>query len=1040
MRGKLLNAALATTALSLATGATAAPALAREAVATPIRISAQPLGAALKELAREHGVQVLFADVDVADKMTAGLNGRFTPQQALARLLADSRLSVSIVGPNTFVIRNPARVSAARLVSTRGTDALATTPAAFAAVQEPQSGVVPGGTRSDPVNATEQEAPIKDIVVTGQRASLTQAAEIKRESALVVDAIVADDIAKFPDPTTASALQRVPGVQVFIGDNNEPVAPIIRGIGDILTTLDGREIFSGVSRGFAFQDLPAEALAGANVFKSNSADLIEGGVAGVIDLKLRKPLSLKDGLTIGASAQAFYAQNPDKFGPILSGLVAYHGRSGEQEFGALLNVSYSNLPFDRPISFNCDPRSGNNGPPGAGGVILPTCVGGLNQIGRYQRPQANAAVQWKPTPELELYADGLFTGYRSRNETNFIFSDIFAAQNVTNVVATDNCGEFSVDPAGFYSNQFNASSPLVTSGLGRQQLCYAESANFNNVPGLTSTQARTNRTNQYLGAIGARYDAERVHLDFDLSYQESKTKNRTIIVDIGKQIPVTEVVIDAGGNGTTNMPGNPLGDPNDFRFANGLFQDINQGFGSLWSARFDAAYDVGGFLRQVQAGFRYADRETFFRSFIGGPPAPGGNRVTPVNSVGLPADFLRVSRSNIAYINGGQNWVTPDRDFLLEQTDVIRALYGAPAGDPEYTPTRNYDAGEKTYAGYLQAAYEFEFTGGARLDGLIGGRLTRTDRTLSGTGLIRPAPIPTNPNPTAVETPVTTDTSDTDFLPNFSARLRLTDNLQFRFSATRTLARPAFGDLNPGLNYEVPNNANIQPNGSGGNPDLRPQKADAIDATAEYYWGRSNYVSLALYMRELKNRTVAQSGPEVIDGITYNITRPRNAAEATLKGLELSGQVFFDFLPGALAGLGALGNFTLADSEVTTKDDVLEGEPLLGVSKYSYNAALLYERGGLTGRLIYTYRSKYNEVLLGGLLRPIGQEVGFNKVRGFGRLDFTVSYDVSENVTVSVNGTNINRSKYRSYFDQSFFPHDIRDDDSTYFIGVRTRF
>jgi len=101
---------------------------------------------------------------------------------------------------------------------------------------------------------------LEEIVVVGLRASLEAAAAIKQNSDQVVDAIVADDIGKFPDNTTAAALQRVPGVQVTVNDNNEIANPIIRGLPDILTTLDGREIFTGVGRGFAFQDLPAEAI------------------------------------------------------------------------------------------------------------------------------------------------------------------------------------------------------------------------------------------------------------------------------------------------------------------------------------------------------------------------------------------------------------------------------------------------------------------------------------------------------------------------------------------------------------------------------------------------------------------------------------------------------------------------------------------------------------------------------------------------------------------------------------------------------------
>ncbi len=112
------------------------------------------------------------------------------------------------------------------------------------------------------------------VVVIGQRNSLQKAANIKRRSDNVVDSIVADDIGKFPDNTVAAALQRVPGVQTSNGYNNEIQGVIIRGLGDIETTLDGREIFTGVGRGFAFQDLPAESVSGVDVYKSNSADLI----------------------------------------------------------------------------------------------------------------------------------------------------------------------------------------------------------------------------------------------------------------------------------------------------------------------------------------------------------------------------------------------------------------------------------------------------------------------------------------------------------------------------------------------------------------------------------------------------------------------------------------------------------------------------------------------------------------------------------------------------------------------------------------------
>lgn len=884
-----------------------------------------------------------------------------------------------------------------------------------------------GSTTAVHAQSTQQqstaETQLEEVVVVGLRASLQAAAAIKQNSDLVVDSIVADDIGKFPDNTTAGALQRVPGVQVTVNDNNEIANPIIRGLPDILTTLDGREIFTGVGRAFAFQDLPAEALAGADVYKSNTANLIEGGVAGQVNLRLHKPFDFEPGWSGAINSRGIYGDNVDKFSGTIGGLVSNRWEAGDGEMGALLNVSYSDINFDRPISFNCDPRSGTNGPPGGAGVILPTCVGGLNQYGDYQRPQVNAAFQWKPSDELEVYADGIYTEYESRWESDFIFSDIFAAQNITNVVATDRCGRYNVNGAGFGG------------GTTAQDLCVADSARFNNVPALTSTQARDSGTDQYLFATGMRWNSGSLHLDGDVSYQRSHTENRVIIVDIGKQAGAVDVTVDAGKHGTTNMVGNPLGVADGFLFANSLFQDLNDAVGTQLAFAGNGAYDLDGWLSQIQFGVRYADRDSEFRAFSGGPGAPGGNRATLVSSAGLPSNFLVSSRSTIPYINGGQHWLTPDRDFLLDQTDTLRALYGAPPGDPAYTPTRNYDANEKTYAGYLQGKYNVEFGNGMSLDGLLGGRLTKTDRQLSGTGLITPAGA-TDP----VLTPVTTDVSDTDFLPNFSARLRITPELQLRFSAARTLARPAFEDLNPGLTYEVPINANIRPNGFGGNPDLKPQMSDAFDLTAEYYFARSGYVSAAIYYRDIKDRIIDAINPETIDGITYNITRPRNVGSAELQGIELAGQMFFDFLPGFWSGFGALANFTLADSEVTTAGDVLEGRELQGVSKYSYNVGLLYEQYGLTGRLIYTNRSDYTEALLGGLLAPVGSGPMFNGVRDNGRLDFSLGYDITDYLTVSVDGTNLTSAKYYSYFGTEAFPHDVRDDERTFGVSLRARF
>lgn len=867
------------------------------------------------------------------------------------------------------------------------------------------------------------------VIVIGQRNSLQKAANIKRRSDNVVDSIVADDIGKFPDNTVAAALQRVPGVQTSNGYNNEIQGVIIRGLGDIETTLDGREIFTGVGRGFAFQDLPAESVSGVDVYKSNSADLIEGGVAGVINIKRQKPFNFKKGLTFAGNVRYNYGQITEKSNGVASILVSDRFDTNHGEMGLLLDASYSKQEFSRPISFNCDPRSGDKGPAGGTGAVLPTCVGGLTDTGTTERPQILGVFQWKPNDNLELYADAQYAGWKSTFATYFIFSDIFGAQSITNVENTDECFDVPVNDAGFY----DANGTIVHDCMGNK-------ATFNNVSGLTSTQAKWGKTDQYIYGGGAKWHEGGLSLNLDLSYIRSYNANRNTIIDIGKTIPTVNINVNDDHHGTTVMTGDPLSNPSGFLLANGLFQDYNKSYSDMFQTRIDGSYSFeSGFIKQLQFGYRYADRSALFEAVTENPGAPGGDRKTLVSDV-LPDGFLIESPDSIPVINNGARWYTPDPNYLRDRTDELRALYGQAAGDPAWDPTRTYDANETTWAFYAQLKYGFDFANGMSLDGLIGGRQTSTDRELSGTGTITEAD-PITGDRVSRPNPQTRSTKDRDFLPNFSARLRVTDHLQFRATYAKTIARPFFGDLNPGITYEVPKNANILPNASGGNPDLRPEKSDNYDLTAEYYWGRSNYVTLALYDREIVDRVATGTSYQTIGPIKYVVTQPLNLGSSKLHGFELAGQVFFDFLPEGWNGLGVMANYTYAPSEVTDPNSDLYGEQILGVSKTAYNLGLLYEKYGITARVVYNWRSEYTDGFFGAKLVTPGYEgAQFNYVKPNGRLDFSVSYDINEHYTVSVDGVNVNGGKYYSYFDTPIFPHDIRFDDKFYGVTLRMKY
>src|SRR5690606_26990348 len=232
---------------------------------------------------------------------------------------------------------------------------------------------------TDTVADAAQEAD-DAIVVTGIRRSLERAADIKRDSVQVVDAIVAQDIGKLPDPTTAAALQRVPGVQVSVNRNNELGDVRVRGLPDVLTTVNGREVFSTIGRNFDLQDMPAEALSRVNVFKSQTAELTEGGLAGVIDLQLNRPFNFRDP-TIVAAGRANYGDRVDKINPQFSLRATDRWDTGIGEVGALINGTYSKSDYYRATAVLFQRRSTNTGPFNTPGYVIPGILQNFPQQG-----------------------------------------------------------------------------------------------------------------------------------------------------------------------------------------------------------------------------------------------------------------------------------------------------------------------------------------------------------------------------------------------------------------------------------------------------------------------------------------------------------------------------------------------------------------------------------------------------------------------------------------------------------------------------------
>jgi iron complex outermembrane receptor protein len=233
-----------------------------------------------------------------------------------------------------------------------------------------------------------QDDAVEEIVVSGFRESLSKALDIKRESTTQVDAIVAEDIGKFPDMNLAESLQRVSGISID-RDGGEGRQISVRGLGSDFTRvrLNGMEALStsgqgsngpNRSRGFDFNTFASELFSEVKVNKTQAASMDEGSLGSTVDLRASRPFDFK-GFKLMGSAQGSYNDLTDKTSPRLSGMISNTTEDGM--FGALASFSYSERSIleegFNPVRFdwgNGFGTSGNRNGYFTGGGTAPTAT------------------------------------------------------------------------------------------------------------------------------------------------------------------------------------------------------------------------------------------------------------------------------------------------------------------------------------------------------------------------------------------------------------------------------------------------------------------------------------------------------------------------------------------------------------------------------------------------------------------------------------------------------------------------------------------
>jgi len=830
--------------------------------------------------------------------------------------------------------------------------------------------------------AAEAAAPMNAVVVTGVRRAAQSAQAIKKNSDEVIDSIVAEEAGKFPDKNVAEVLGRVTGVQIR-RSGGEASDVIIRGLPGLTTLLNGREVYTSNNRNLILSDIPTTMLQRVDVYKTQGAEMVEGGTAGVIDVRTSRPFDFK-----GFSASmAGRIENRDKSktnDPNVSGMLSNRWKGTYGEIGALLGLSYQKGHYHDEVTWNSPPANTVASDPSITG---PVDLGHSNTQGMRKRLSANWALQWRPVREVELYAEGWSTRIDHDRESQYFIGTLML-------------------PA--YQTQY-------TLFPGTKQIDTATSTG--DLFALSSNQSPHDDSESHQGAIGARWDVTpKLRVTSEFSRITSHWQQEFPIMEMNAHPRTIVGSTYVNGGARFDYPGYNMLDPNNYTLG-ALIDNWQESRGQSNDWRADAIYDLGddNFFREASVGVRLAQRKAAYQhesqNFVANP----GNLPAVSAIPGLTCPSMTMAGDY-----GMKQWLTVCDEYQHANLDAVRKMYGRD-GKTAADPYSMYDNQEDTSAFYGKTRFGFN-AGPVKVEGTAGVRVVKTELELNGFSLID-----------GQQVPVHRKNSDTDVLPNLTLKAYLTDKLIARFNAGKSIQRPAFADFNPGVSLgATPDGLGIY-GGNGGNPDLKPITGKNGDVALEWYFAPTGSVTATVFKHKFENYVVRSLALETINGRQYRMDRPRNLNDGQLEGIEFGYRQFYDFLPGWLSGFGLEANYTYMKGHLV---DGGKEVPFAGMSKNAYNINALYERGAWSGRVAYNYRSKFVDTFnYRTIAAPIGPiDLIVDPIE---TIDASISYKINDRMGITLDVENLADRTYNDYHGIPSNPRDIRRYDRVIGLSLR---
>lgn len=891
------------------------------------------------------------------------------------------------------------------------------------------------------MGSAAQAQETEDVVtVTGYRQSLAAALDVKRDSNGVVDAVVAEDIAAFPDLNLAESIQRIPGISInrVAGEGRQIT---VRGLGadftrvringmEALSTTGGSDASGGSNRGrgFDFNTFASDLFNEIRVTKTTSASMDEGSLGATVDLFTARAFDYDPGLTAAVSAQLGYNSLSEETSPRIAGLVSWS--NDDQTFGANLSVAYTDRTIIEEGFSTVRWDDGNfNSVNGVACPAGPDCAG-INssslvyhpRIPRYgrltnvqERLGITGGLQFRPSSSTTVSLDALYSSFDATRTENFLEVFMRSQQGRFDVNSfTVNSGLNIIDSGNFdVSPNSNGTHPIRSEGR------YDElSTEF--------TQFTLNIDHDFSDRLRGNFLAGTVESEFDNPIQT------TILFDaVGV---VTGYSYDFRNNLQTpaiDFGSLDVTDPSQFAFTEvrDRPQSVTNGFDTIaGSLEYDLndSWTLSGGLSFKQFDFetQEARRESTNGSIVCNLPGVS----CPVGASGLPItsglySVLTGFGSGLGMPSGNDTaWLVPDIQAAAAAVGIYDILGTVRAGNQRAVS-------EEDLGGFIQANFE-TMLGDIPVRGDLGVRYVET--TTTATGLVD-------------GTEVTVERSYEDTLPSLNLAFDFTDEIVVRFGAAKVMARPSLGNLTPGGSLDSFNGPPFRYNA--GNPGLDPYRATTYDASFEWYFDDEALFAISVFYKDVDSFFTSSQSVEVpysASGLPANlppassplfnlidaggdplveISQVSNGGSASIQGFEVAYQQPFTFLPGPFDNFGFQGNYTYVDSD-----------EIIGFSPNAYNATLYYEDDRLSARISAAYRDAYvtrNASSNGRNER--GVDSSFN-------LDFASSYQVNDMIDVTFEAINLTDEFEHQIYDAGNLPNVYHHTGTEYLFGIRASF